>query len=133
RVSAAKALGLLKDQRAVSTLIRMLSDGNGFVVATAIESLKALGSDESKDAILKMLSSDDEEIKRTAISALEVFADVEDRLVPFLRDPDWASRIAAVRALGKCGGSRARQEIEKLLDSEEDPTVLKVVEEILGV
>ncbi len=133
RVSAAKALGLLKDRRAVSTLISLLTDRNGFVVTTAIESLKALGSDEAREAVLNMLSSDDEEIKRTAIAALEGFADVEERLIPFLKDPDWASRIAAVRVLGRSRRGRAREEIEKMLDTEEDPTVMKVIEEILGV
>jgi HEAT repeat protein len=80
-----------------------------------------------------MLSSDDEEIKRTAISALEGFADVEDRLIPFLKDPDWASRIAAVRVLGKSSLRSVREELEKLLDTDEDPTVVRAVEEILSV
>lgn len=133
RVSAAKALGMLKDRGAVKTLIRLLSDRSGFVVSTAIESLKALGGDAARDAILKMLSSEDEEIKRTAITALEGFEDVEDRLIPFLKDPDWASRIAAIRVLGRSSQGRVRKEIESLLDSEEDPTVIKAVEEILGV
>jgi len=133
RVSAAKALGMLKDRGAVTTLICLLSDVSGFVITTAIEALKAFGGDEARDAILKMLSSDDEEVKRTAISALEGFADVEDRLIPFLADPDWASRIAAVRVLGRNPRSRVREELEKLLDTDEDPTVVRAVEEILSV
>lgn len=133
RVSAAKALGMLKDRGAVKTLISLLSDRSGFVVSTAIESLKALGGDEAKGAILKMLSSEDEEIKRTAITALGGFEDVEDRLVPFLKDPDWATRIAAVRVLGSSSQVRVRMELEKLLATEEDPTVMKAVEEILSV
>jgi len=133
RVSAAKALGILKDGGAVKTLINLLSDRSGFVVTTAIESLQALGGDEARDAVLKKLSSDDDEIKRTAISALEGFKEVEDRLIPFLSDPDWASRIAAVRVLGRSCGQRARIELEKMLDTEEDPTVMKAVEEILSV
>jgi HEAT repeat protein len=133
RVSAAKALGMLKDRGAAKHLIGLLSDPSGFVVSTAVESLQALGGVEARDAILKMLSSEDEEIKRTAISALEGFEEVEDRLVPFLKDPDWASRIAAVRVLGRSPQKRVRQELEKLLDCEEDPTVIKAVEEILGV
>jgi HEAT repeat protein len=53
--------------------------------------------------------------------------------MPFLRDPDWAARIAAVKALGKYRQPEVRSELEKLLDTEEDPTVVKAVEEILGV
>jgi len=133
RVSAAKALGMLKDRGAVRTLIDLLSDRSGFVVTTAIESLKAFPGDEAREAILKMLSSDDEEIKRTAISALEGFENVEDRLVPFLTDPDWASRIAAVRVLGRSSRGKAKEMLERLLDTEEDPAVIKAVEEILSV
>jgi HEAT repeat protein len=103
------------------------------VVTTAIESLKAFPGDEAREAILKMLSSDDEEIKRTAISALEGFENVEDRLVPFLTDPDWASRIAAVRVLGRSSRGKAKEMLERLLDTEEDPAVIKAVEEILSV
>jgi HEAT repeat protein len=132
RVSAVRALGMLKDRGAEKTLINLLSDRSGFVITTAIESLKAFTDNESREAILKMLSSGDEEIKRTAIAALEGFTDVEDRLVPFLKDPDWASRIAAVRVLGSSSLRSVRLELEKLLDTEEDPTVIKAVEEILS-
>ncbi len=132
RVSAAKALGLLKDRGAVKNLIKLLSDRSGFVVSTAIESLKALGGDEANVAILKMLSSEDEEIRRTAITALEGFEEAEDRLVSFLKDPDWATRIAAVRALGRSSRGGVRIELEKMLDSEEDPAVIRVVEEMLS-
>jgi len=103
------------------------------VITTAIESLKSFAGDEARDAILKMLSSDDEEIKRTAISALEGFVGVEDRLIPFLADPDWASRIAAVRVLGRSSRTSVREELEKLRDTDEDPTVVKAIEEILSV
>lgn len=133
RVAAAKALGVLNDRGALKTLISLLSDKSGFVITTAIESLQAFAGDEAREAVLKMLSSHDEEIKRTAISALEGFENVEDSLIPFLKDPDWASRIAAVRVLGKSPQDRVRRELERLLDTEEDPTVIKAVEEILSV
>jgi HEAT repeat protein len=58
---------------------------------------------------------------------------VTDLLIPFLHDPDWAARIAAVKALARHDQPQVRIELEKLLDTEEDPTVVKAVEEILGV
>ncbi len=133
RVSTAKALGMLTDRRAVKTLISLLSDRSGFVVSTAIESLKIFGGDEANGAILNMLTSEDDEIKRTAITALEGYEGAEDMLVPFLKDGDWAIRIAAVRALGRSSRAAVRMELEKLLDYEEDTTVIKAVEEILSV
>ena len=133
RAAAARSLGMTEDKRAVGPLIGLLDDGWAFVVATAIESLGKIGGDDAREAIAGMLSSSDEEIKRTAIMALSSFEGVEDRIVPFLSDPDWATRIASVKALGNRAKGEVRKELEKLLDSEEDPTVLKTIEEILSV
>jgi HEAT repeat protein len=133
RVAAAKSLGAAGERGAVSTLIGLLRDGSGFVVTSAIESLGTIGGPEARDAIAGMLSSADNEIKRTAILALASFENVEGVLLPFLKDPDWATRIAAVRALGMDAGENVRKELEKLLDTEEDAIVIKAVEETLGV
>ena len=133
RVSAARALGMLKDRNSIIILVPLLHDESGFVVATAIEALQAVGGDEACKAIAGMLASTDDEVKRTAITALAEFEGVIDLLIPFLRDPDWAARIAAVKALGKHSQEEVRRELERLLDTEEDPTVVKAVEEILGV
>ncbi|MBI5848646.1 MAG: HEAT repeat domain-containing protein [Nitrospirae bacterium] len=133
RVSAARALGMLKDRNSIIILVPLLHDESGFVVTTAIEALKAVGGEEACNAISGMLTSADDEVKRTAIAALAEFEGVTDRLVPFLRDPDWAARIAAVKALGRHSLAEVRTELERLLDTEEDPTVIKAVEEILGV
>jgi HEAT repeat protein len=133
RVAAAKALGMLGDAGAVKTLTGLLSDRNGFVVAASIESLSGIKDNEARDAILGMLGAKDEEIRRTAIIGLSRFSGVETNLVPFLRDPDWATRIAAVRTLGRNAEGNVKEELERLLDTEEDPTVRKAVEEILHV
>jgi len=133
RVAAARALGLLREKAAVKTLIGLLRDRSGFVVTTALESLGVIDGDEARDAIIGMLSSEDDEIRRTAITALAPFEDIQSDLMPFLRDPDWATRIAAVRTLGRRAEGAVRNELEKLLDTEEDPTVIKAVEEILRV
>ncbi len=133
RVAAAKALGALKDRAAVKTLVDLLQDRSGFVVTSALESLGAIGGDDARQAIIEMLSAPDEEIRRTAISALAPFSRVEQYLLPFLEDKDWAARIAAVRILGVNPSGEVRKELERLLDTEEDPTVIKTVEEMLRV
>jgi HEAT repeat protein len=133
RVAAAKALGMPGDKSAVKTLTGLLSDRNGFVVAASIESLGEIGGCDAREAILGMLGSADDEVRRTAIICLLPFEDVEKYLIPFLHDPDWATRIAAVRTLGGRTGGHVRKELERLLDTEEDPTVLKAVEEIMLV
>jgi HEAT repeat protein len=131
RVAVSKAFGMLKDVRAVKPLIGLLSDKNGFVVTTAMESLSKIGGDEAKFALLRMLASGDKEVIRTAIKALSAFDDIEEELLPFLNDDDWATRMAAVEVLGKSAKGIIRQKLEKLLDIEEDPIVKKAVEENL--
>lgn len=133
RAAAARSLGMMADKKAVASLIGLLEDGWAFVVTTAIEALGKIGGDDAKGAIAGMLSSPDEEIRRTAIMALSSFQGVEGSLMPFLHDPDWATRIASVKALGNRATGEVKKELEKLLDSEEDPTVLKTIEEILSV
>jgi HEAT repeat protein len=94
--------------------------------------LGAIGGDDARDAIVGMLASGDNEVRRTAIIALASFENIESDLLPFLKDPDWATRIAAVRTLGRRAGENVRKELEKLLDTEDDAIVIKAVEETLG-
>jgi HEAT repeat protein len=132
RVAAARALGMIREAGTGKILEGLLCDSSGFVVATAIESLGLIGGAEARDAIVGMLSSADEEIRRTAISALASFDGIEKQLISFLGDPDWATRIAAVKALSGRAEGEVRSELERLLDTEEDVTVRKAAEEALG-
>ncbi len=134
RAAAVKALGELGDKTTVRQLIKLLSDRSGFVVTTAIESLSRIGGETARNALVEMLSSHDNEIKRTAIKALAPFNDVESIILPYLNDPDWAIRMAAVEVLCArvfAAGGSVRVELEKLLDKEEDPVVRKAMEECL--
>jgi len=139
RVAAVKALGELGDRNATEHLIRLLSDTNGFVVTAAMESLSRIGGEGARNALVKMLSSKDKEIKRTAIKALTPFEAIEDKLLPYLNDDDWATRMAAVEVLGMKAssasgglGGNVRIELERLLDKEDDPIVRKAIEESLN-
>ncbi|HXX53430.1 MAG TPA: HEAT repeat domain-containing protein [Thermodesulfovibrionales bacterium] len=133
RVSAARSLGMIGNKGAVSHLIGVLGDRNGFVVATAMESLGRLGGDEAREALIGMLNSGEKEIKRTAIRALSPFEGSEGIILPYLNDPDWATRTAAVKALRVRANERVRNEIEKCYDREEDPAVRKTIEEYFDV
>jgi HEAT repeat protein len=133
KVSAIRSLGMRGERKAVKSLIPMLADRNGFVVTTALESLGALGGNEAKDALTGMLGSDDREMRRTAIRSLAPFGDVEGLILPFLQDPDWATRVAAVEVLGKNPSARVKSEVERLFDVEEDPVVRKAIQESFHV
>lgn len=131
RVAVSKAFGMLADVNVVDLLIGLLSDKNGFVVTTTIESLSAIGGEKARSALLRMLSHSDKEIVRTTIHALEKFDHNEDSLLPFLSDEDWSTRLAAVEVLGRRFSDHVRRALEKLVDTEEDPIVLKAVKESL--
>ncbi|MEW6068839.1 MAG: HEAT repeat domain-containing protein [Nitrospirota bacterium] len=134
RGAAARSIGMLKDKRAIKPLIGLLSDKNGFVVATAMESLSMIGGSDARSALIHKLSSKDKEIIRTAIKSLSSFDGIEEKIIPFLRDEDWATRMAAIEVLAKRKSKRnIKNELEKLLDIEEDPVVKKAVEESIGI
>jgi HEAT repeat protein len=133
KVAAARALGTISARKAVPNLVELLSDPNGFVKTAVISALGKIGGDDSREALIKMLDAEDMEIKRTAITALSGFENVENNLLPFLDDIDWASRAAAVEALGGRGDENIARELGRVYDSEEDPVVRRTIERYLNV
>jgi HEAT repeat protein len=133
KVSAIRSLGMRGERKAVKALIALLADRNGFVVTTALESLGTLGGDEARDALMRMLASEDREIRRTAIRSLSSFEGIEEVMLPYLQDTDWATRVAAIEVLGKRPTERVRTEVEKRFDREEDPVVRRVIKELFHV
>lgn len=131
RVAAAKALGITRSRKAVPALLNSLIDRNGFVVTTSIESLGQIGGEEAKEALLRMITSDDIEIRRTTIRALSSFEGIEDVILPYLMDQDWATRLVALEVLCKRLDPLVLSHIERLYDTEEDSAVRKAIEECL--
>ena len=131
RVAAAKALGIVGDTRAVSHLINALIDRNGFVVTTAIMALGRIGGQDARDALIRMTNSDDREIRRTAIRSLSSFDDIDEIILPYLMDQDWATRLVALEVLCERLNPLILSQIERLYDIEEDPVVRKAIKECL--
>lgn len=132
RVAAAKAIGITGDARAVPYLINVLTDRNGFVVTTALMALGRIGGKEARDAIIKMINSEDMEIRRTAIRSLSSFDDIDDIILPFLMNQDWATRLVTLEVLCKRLNPVILSEIERLYDIEEDEVVRKAIRECLA-
>ncbi|VAX33449.1 hypothetical protein MNBD_NITROSPIRAE02-990 [hydrothermal vent metagenome] len=134
RASAARALSGYKDELSLKTLIGLLEDSNGFVVTQAIESISHFNDrKEARDSLIKLLPSNDSEIRRTAILSMSLFSDVEEEVEPHLFSKDWATRLAAVQVLSKTGTQKSRVCLEGIYDIEDDPTVRKAIEVALGV
>ncbi|MCK4911606.1 MAG: HEAT repeat domain-containing protein [Thermodesulfovibrionales bacterium] len=131
RVYACKALGLIGSQEDIPELSDLLDDENGFVAIAAIEAMGSLGGDEAKEILLGQLSNPDQEIKRTVLKALDDFHAVEDRLIVYLSDSDWATRVAAAKALCKHRKDFVLQSIEEALEDEQDPVVRRAFRDCL--
>ncbi len=133
RAAAARVLGGFRKAQSRDRLMEMLRDENGLVVTRAIESLSVFNDQESMHAIAEMTRAEDAEIRRTAILSLSRFKDAESLIGEFLKDPDWATRLAAVKSLAQINTEHSRQLLEELLDTEEDPLVKEAIEGALGV
>ena len=125
RASACKAMGQIGGQENVPELLPLIDDDNGYISIAAIEAIARLGGDAAKDSLLGQLSSQDPEKKRTALRSLEGFPGIGERLVPYLKDPDWATRVAAVKALSGCTLPLVRKSVEDALKDEDDAVVIK--------
>ncbi|MGD2079662.1 MAG: HEAT repeat domain-containing protein [Nitrospirota bacterium] len=131
KAAAARALGTIASEDAVPHLVGLLSDPNGFVVTAVITALGRIGGAGAKKAILGMLDSGEDEVRRTAISSLAGFDGVQRSLMPFLRNQDWASRVAAIEALGISGDAWIVKELGEIYEHEGDPTVKKAIKRFL--
>jgi HEAT repeat protein len=105
--SAARELGRLQAERAVTPLANLLADTE--VNQSAAEALVQLGG-KAVPALLGTLRSERPAARRLAATALGDIGDraAVDPLVQVLRDdPDWAVRTAAAAALGQLKDARA--------------------------
>lgn len=133
RVSAAKSLGNKRDKKAVEPLIKALSDKSGFVRITAIEALGNFKDDRVKDIMLKLLNDSDAEIRATAIESLSIFSGVAKKIIPLLKDREWAVRKKAVDVLGKFFKDESSAYLKESADTDEDYQVRETAARYLGV
>jgi len=103
RREAARALGVIGDNRAVKPLIKKLHDPLADIVEDAAEALGKIATPESLKALLDALN-----------------------------EVEWSVRKRIVLALGNIGDPLAVQSLEQLLTSESDPAVLMATTEALS-
>src|SRR5262249_24633330 len=122
RASAAYALGVIGDSRAVKSLALLLRDERYFVRQAAGRALGLIG-EAALSQLMEMANSSTIAVRESAIEALGSFSTPKsiDRIVEALRDPNANVRSAAVRALGETGSERAVTELSSLLRDETSP------------
>jgi HEAT repeat protein len=110
RGEVTKALGEIKDKRAVDPLIEVaIYDNDSWVRETAVEALGKLGDSRIADSFIPILMDKDSNVRKAAVEALGVMGNNNaiDPLIPLLKDEDSQVRKAAAEAFGKIGDSRA--------------------------
>lgn len=135
RVSAARALGELKDTRATEPLIRAMEDNGD--PWTRTYAAKALGSIRDKRAfgvLIRGLGDNDYWVRSSAAGALGELGDdrATDSLVPLLKDQNSTVRFHAAFALGKIADHRAVPALIESMRHDKDQDVRRKVPWSLG-
>jgi len=134
RMSAAEALGAIKDLRAVKPLIAILSDPDKGVRRSAARTLGFLSDSSSVEPLIAVLKDPEPSVRRCAVNALAYIKDdrAVEPLIALLKDKDPGIREDTVTALGRMKDIRA---YEPLSDATKDPdiNVKKAAEKALGI
>lgn len=119
REEAARALGELKDPRAVTPLLSALDDPNHYVRREAAKSLGHLGDERAIPALINALKDNDRSGREGAAEGL---ADMKEKalgpLVTALKDPDWHVRMGVLISLRIIGDKKVISDIIGALKDE---------------
>ncbi len=114
REEAVRALGELREPRAIEPLIRALVDDNRFVRREAAKSLGKIGDPRVIHPLIEALKDDDRYGREGAAEGLAELGDVAVLpLIRALEHPDWHVRMGAVIALRINGDRRAVMPISR--------------------
>jgi HEAT repeat protein len=133
RSGVAKALGEIKDKRAIDPLIEVaIYDNDFWVRETAAKALDKLEDDGIVGYFITLLTNEDSKVRKMAAEALREIKDSRaiDPLIVGLQDRENGVRKASAEALGKIGDSRAVDFLIAVL-KDEDGNVRKAVTEAL--
>jgi HEAT repeat protein len=109
RITAARALGGLRDRAAVPALIAALQDPDAAVRAAAAESLGQIGDRRATEPLIAMVADADDRTGHSAVAALRILADqgAVGSLIARLKDDCGQARLSASDLLGGLGDRRA--------------------------
>jgi HEAT repeat protein len=132
RVSAARALGGLKDTRAVKALIEALGDYDLDVGWAAVKALSRTG-EHAVEPLIQALKDKDSWVRKGAATVLGMLGTLQaiEPLIQALKDKDSWVRWRAAEALGKIRDIKAIKPLEHLLQVEKREKVIEAVEKAL--
>ena len=134
REEAVRALGQIKDARAVGPLIVTLKDADPFVRLAGSSALAKIGTPAVEALIATLVSDADANTRRYAAEALGSIKDARAvrPLIAALRDPDKFVRMDSAEALGTIGDGRTIEPLISLLNDTDWQVQKKLSEAILS-
>jgi len=129
-----RALGEIRDEKAIKALVRTLKDQVVVVRQEAAEALGRIGRVQSIDPLITALKKDEAlEVRAQAAEALGEIGNTRAvlSLITALGDPNSHVRECVARVLGKMGDSQAIEPLSNLLENERHGKVKKAAADSL--
>ena len=134
RQQSVRALGKIRDKRAVRALVSVQTDDVVDVRREAAEALGRIGRVDSIEPLTAALKKDEAvEVRRQAAEALEDIGDTRAvlSLITALGDQESPVRECVATVLGKMGDSQAIEPLTNLLETERNGKVKKAAADAL--
>jgi len=118
RESAAAALGKIKEKKAVDPLIAILrTDSDDYARSASAWALANIGDDRAKEPFLMVLRDKNTEVRKYAITGLEILKCVEavEPLIEFLNDKNQTIRMYAIHALKEIKDRKSNKTVNRII------------------
>ncbi len=107
RVTAAQALGTLKDRRGVDALISASGAPEKDLRLAAVNSLGLISDHTSAEALFVAAKDTDQGVRDAAIQSLALMGISVERLSTEITNPNWQTRVAAITTFARLGDPKA--------------------------
>jgi HEAT repeat protein len=107
RVTAAQALGTLKDRRGVDALIAASGAMEKDLRLAAVNSLGLISDHTSAEVLFVAAKDTDQGVRDAAIQSLAAMGISVERLSTEITNPNWQTRVAAITTFARLGDAKA--------------------------
>jgi len=107
RVTAAQALGTLKDRRSTDALIAASGAPEKDLRLAAVNSLGLISDHTSAEALFVAAKDTDQGVRDAAIQSLAAIGISVERLSTEITNPNWQTRVAAITTFARLGDPKA--------------------------
>ncbi|HKS40776.1 MAG TPA: HEAT repeat domain-containing protein, partial [Blastocatellia bacterium] len=107
RVTAAQALGTLKDRRGVDALITASGAPEKDLRLAAVNSLGLISDHTSAEVLFVAAKDTDQGVRDAAIQSLAAMGISVERLSTEITNPNWQTRVAAITTFARLGDAKA--------------------------